>query len=304
MNRKGTSGFTLIELLVVVAILATLAGLVISRVDFARRQADMSAAAGTAAELARNIQIYEMTKGVLPDGVDSLLGSDGNISKWIYDSSPSLVPQAGAKANTKVVTLPAAVVGSLGRMGVLTVMDLDPASTYATDAGTIARSIDRALEPVKSSGAPVLVIRPGSAIWNDIYPPAVWGTPTADEQAGLGDTTRTPAGGVGSMHMPSADIIARVGAGSTDQVRNVSFGLNTDVYLVVLGIGKGCSMNGVTFTNPPVYPAPDPDSRYYRYVAVIACYGDGRRAQFKTVLDPFGRSNAGDLQQFIQAKPN
>ena len=305
-------GFTLIEMLVVIAIIAAVAGIAISRIDWVRRQADMATAAASTHSLSSNIQVYEISKGVLPDGVDSLLTpvdtnsyapASATVSKWIYDSSPSLVPKAGASGNTKVAVLPAAVIGSLGRMGVLTVMDHDTNSTYATDSGTIPRSIDRSLEPVKSSGAPFLVVRPGSSIWNAIFPPAVFGTPTTDEKAGLGDTTLSPVGGPGSMHMPAPDVIARVGNGSSDQVRNITYGLNTDVYLVLVGIGKGCSMNGVSFANPPVYSAPDPDSRYYRYVAVIACFGDGRRAQFKTVLDPFGRTNADDIQQYIQAKP-
>jgi prepilin-type N-terminal cleavage/methylation domain-containing protein len=291
--HRSLAAFTLIELLVVIAILATLAGLVISRVDFARRQADMAAAADTTAELSRNVQTYVMTKGVLPDGLDSLLNSSGTISKWIYDSSPSLVPN-GTTGNTVVVgATRTGILGSLGRMGVLSVMDLDDAATFASDAGTIKRGIVRNVDVTGSNTTPLLAIRPGSSIWNAIFPPATFGTP------GAADLTGDGAG----VNMPTADIRAQVGTGSTDYVRNISYGINTSVYLVVLGIGKGSSMNGVTLTNPPIYPAPDPDSRYYRYVTVLACFGDGRRAQFKTVLDPFGRTNADDVRQYVEAKP-
>jgi len=292
-NYAAARGFTLIELLVVVAIVATLAGLVISRVDFARRQTDMAAAAATTAELARNVQIYTMTKGVLPDGMDSLLNNTGTISKWIYDSSPSLVPN-GTTGNTVIVGATRnGILGSLGRMGVLSVMDLDDAATYASDAGTIKRGIVRNVDVTGSTTTPLLAIRPGSNIWNSIFPPATFGTPVA------ADLTTDGAG----VNMPTADIKALVGTGSTDYVRNVSYGINTSVYLVVLGVGKNSSLNGTTITSPPIYPAPDPDSRYYRYVTVVACFGDGRRAQFKTVLDPFGRTNADDISQYIQAKP-
>ena len=292
-NRTAPRGFTLIELLVVVAILATLAGLVITRVDFARRQADMAAAADTTAELSRNVQIYEMTKGVLPDGMDSLLNSSGTISKWIYDSSPSLVPN-GTTGNTVIVgATRTGILGSLGRMGVLSVMDLDDAATFASDAGTIRRGIVRNVDVTGTNTTPLLAIRPGSNIWNLIFPPATYGVIAA------GDITADGAG----VNMPTLDVQAKVGTGSTDYVRNISYGINTSVYLVVMGIGKNCSMNGTTITNPPIYPAPDPDSRYYRYVTVVACFGDGRRAQFKTVLDPFGRTNADDITQYIQAKP-
>lgn len=292
-SRTSTRGFTLIELLVVVAILATLAGIVISRVDFARRQTDMAAAAATTAELARNVQIYEMTKGVLPDGMDSLLNSSGTISKWVYDSSPSLVPN-GTTGNTVVVGATRnGILGSLGRMGVLSVMDLDDAASFASDAGTIKRGIVRNVDVTGSNTAPLLAIRPGSNIWNAIFPPATYGT------IATGDITTDGAG----VNMPTLEIQAKVGTGNTDYVRNISYGINTSVYLVVLGVGKNCSMNGTTITSPPIYPAPDPDSRYYRYVTVVACYGDGRRAQFKTVLDPFGRTNADDITQYVQAKP-
>lgn len=292
--RRTRAGFTLLELLVVVSILAVLAGLVITKIDFVRRQADMAAAADTTAELSRNIQMYVTVKGVLPDGMDSLLDSadSSRISRWIYDSSPSLVPDATPTAgNTNVSVLGTSGadrrLNSLGRMGVLTLMDLSDSAGFASDAGTVPRSIDRRTPGVD---AHVLVIRPGSSIWNQVFPPAVYGTPGASETE--------------SMFMPAADIVSRVGDGSTDQVRNVSFGINTTVSLVVMGIGRGSSMNGITMSGPPIYPAPDPESRYYRYVALVAVYGDGRRAQFKTVLDPFGRTNAAELAEFANAKPN
>ncbi len=294
-GSRTRAAFTLLELLVVVSILAVLAGLVITKIDFVRRQADMAAAADTTAELSRNIQMYVTVKGVLPDGMDSLLDSanTAQISKWIYDSSPSLVPDLATPANGNTAISVLGTSGadrrlnSLGRMGVLTLMDLSDSATFASDAGTVPRSIDRKLAGVD---AHVLVVRPGSSIWNQVFPPAVYGTPSPGETE--------------SMFMPAADIVAAVGDGSTDQVRNISFGINTTVSLVVLGIGRGNSMNGITMSGPPIYPAPDPESRYYRYVALVAVYGDGRRAQFKAALDPFGRTNAAELAEFTNAKPN
>lgn len=101
-SRIRRRALTLIELVVVIAILAILAGLLVSRVDWTRRQADMAASAETSGEVSRNVQMYLMSKGDLPEGLDSLLSSADTTVKYskIFDSPPSIITQSTVAALT------------------------------------------------------------------------------------------------------------------------------------------------------------------------------------------------------------
>ena len=65
------SGFTLIELVVVLAIIAALAGLVISQVAMLGRTTDMASSASNQAELANNIQLYFVLQKRFPCAIQS-----------------------------------------------------------------------------------------------------------------------------------------------------------------------------------------------------------------------------------------
>jgi hypothetical protein len=80
--------------------------------------------------------------------------------------------------------------------------------------------------------------------------------------------------------------------------------LGTLVSLVALGVGPGNSMNGVTMATPPQFAGPDSNLYYYRYVAIFSVYSDGRRAQLKTVIEPFGRTIDGSLSNFGTSGPD
>ncbi|HWB01213.1 MAG TPA: prepilin-type N-terminal cleavage/methylation domain-containing protein, partial [Pirellulales bacterium] len=90
MSRRR-AGFTLVELIVVVAILAALAGLVISKVDWVRRQANMAVGAESCGDVAQNIQTYIAMTEQLPNGLDTLI-TDGTSSLY---SGPTAASGSG-----------------------------------------------------------------------------------------------------------------------------------------------------------------------------------------------------------------
>jgi len=256
-RRKLAGGFTLLELVVVLAILATLAGLVVSKVDWTRRQADMAASADTCVEIAKNIQMYLNEVGDLPNGMDSLLGSSGARYSKIVASSPDMTKMTtvetfdGRSQDDDGNAVSDGRMKSLSRIGLTMVFDHDESSSDAPNSGTVPREL------VRSGANKLLCVTPGSALWNSVY----------------------PVGAPGS---------------ETDE---------TNVSLAVFGIGPGCSMIGKTMTSAPQYPHPAPREAYYRYMVVIAAYQSGERAQFKTVVDSFGRTISGALSNYYGATP-
>jgi prepilin-type N-terminal cleavage/methylation domain-containing protein len=277
MNRKR-SGFTLMELVVVVAILAAMAGLVISKIDWIRRQANMAIGAETSADVAQNIQMYLAATEELPSGLDSLVTSAGALYSGpsTGGGSGGIIGQTDDVGNiptqASVGTLSSNQLNSLFRMGMLFVNDMSTSATNASDAGTVYRSLgsySSTGKTLNTSGSFVLVTA-GSAIWNAVFPPNVW-NPTGATLSGT------------SMSIdPNGDTAS----------------------LVCLGVGPGNSMIGNTMISPPQYPGPDSNVYYYRYVAVFIVYSNGSRAQLGTVIDPYGRVIDSSIQQYSTSGPD
>ncbi len=279
VNRlKSLTGFTLVELVVVLAILVALAGLVISKVDFLRRQSTMATAAASTGDLANNIELYVTTNSAVPNGFDSLLdetgavytkliGTNDDVGNLYQALTPVPVPNAGSDKR----------LNSLVRMGMSVVNDNLSTSTNATESGTSGRLIVSGTglvpsEPITAAGGSNLALVNGSAsqgasIWKAVYPSNIW-------------TNSPPAG--------------------TTMVVDAN---GTTVSLVAFGVGSGCSLVGTTMTTPPQMAGPDTTLFYYRYVAIFAIFSDGRRAQLKTVLDSFGRTTDGDISNYNSASP-
>jgi hypothetical protein len=164
---------------------------------------------------------------------------------------------------------------SLVRMGMSFVNDHNLSSNNATDSATVARGISNDYPPgaatatvSPNSSATLALVNVGSSIWNSVYPANLWVNATKTGTTMVIDSNSNYAS------------------------------------LVALGVGPGNSMNGTTMVTPPQYPGPDSNFYYYRYVAIFAVYSDGRRAELKTVIEPFGRTIDSELSNFNSSTPN
>ncbi|MFN4259446.1 MAG: prepilin-type N-terminal cleavage/methylation domain-containing protein [Gemmataceae bacterium] len=115
-NGSTRKGFSLLELVVVLVILAIVAGMVVSIVDWLRRSANYGVASNNQGALLHNLQLYRTTfgNGMYPDRFDSLLGADGQPSIWLHSE---LVGKIAAGS------LNGEEFASLDRSGIKTVMD-------------------------------------------------------------------------------------------------------------------------------------------------------------------------------------
>lgn len=278
MTRRR-SAFTLMELIVVVAILAAMAGLVISKVDWIRRQANMAIGAEASADVAQNIQTYIATTERLPSGLDSLLNSGTTTlySGPTGSTGGGIIGQVDGVGNLPSYLVPTSVtysstdksLNSLFRVGMSFVNDHNTSATNANDSGTVQQLIGTISGGASSfTTANLCLVKTGTSLWNSIYPQNVWGATYVD-----------------TTHMA-------INQGTV----NVS--------LVALGIGPNNSMIGATMVSPPQYAGPNSNIYYYRYVAIFSLYSDGSRAQLKAVCDPYGRTIDSSIQQYSTSGPD
>lgn len=162
-GRKVVAGFTLLELVVAVAILAVLAGLVVGKFDWSRRQADMAASASSCCDLGSNIQTYLNEVGHFPDGMDTLLDTSGQRYSKIIASAPDMTKMTTVETFNGADAADGRI-ASMSRIGIKMAFDHDPASTDASSSGTVPRTYNRTGSNV------MLCVTPGSALWNQIYP--------------------------------------------------------------------------------------------------------------------------------------
>jgi prepilin-type N-terminal cleavage/methylation domain-containing protein len=171
---RARRGFTLLELVVVLAILATLAGLVISQVAMFGRSTDMAASAKTQADIANNLQMFFVLQKRFPQYMDSLLLSDGAAPTGVY--GPVNDPVTGQQvrglpasspalhADLTLGTLTANQRRSFTRCGFDVVMDHSASVVNSNDSGTLQRTLP-------SSGTmQAAVITPGSPAAMKVYP--------------------------------------------------------------------------------------------------------------------------------------
>ncbi|MBL8825570.1 MAG: prepilin-type N-terminal cleavage/methylation domain-containing protein [Planctomycetaceae bacterium] len=97
--ESARRGLTLIELVVVIAVLTTLAALVVPRLDFLKAQADHAASASTAADLATLLQTYRTSTNSYPT-LDSLVDTAGAIVNSSANPGGALFPDDTSPALT------------------------------------------------------------------------------------------------------------------------------------------------------------------------------------------------------------
>jgi prepilin-type N-terminal cleavage/methylation domain-containing protein len=210
-------GLTLIELVLVLAILSTVAGLVIPQVANLGRSSDMAASAKTQADLANNIQLHFLELKRFPQGMDSLLVGTGGTPTGVFlaqdldgdgaqdtglpDSGPHLDDQLTMTNLSTLDTGGSQFVRSLQRSGFDFVFDHDASVPNSNDSGTTQRNLT-------GSGIQVATILTGSDIAEAIF-------------------------------------------ASTNGV------IPSDIVLVAMGVGPRNSLLGKTAMNAPIYPGND-----------------------------------------------
>ena len=176
-------GYSLIELVVVLMILAIVAGLTVSLVDWLRRSADKAAASNIMGSLLSNVQLYRTTIGLYPDQFDSLTDPTGT----------ALYAKLHDELRTERLTLDTAGLStgelrSLTRVGITTVMDHDAAAEFPGNSGLKLRLL--------AASSKLALITQGEVI-NSIYPPA---GDTAVSGSGLPTGVKLVALGFGPMN--------------------------------------------------------------------------------------------------------
>lgn len=257
-NQSGARGFTLLELIVVLAILVGLAGLAVAKLDLLQLKAEKASAGMDMRNISRLIQTFRATSNFYPNNWDSLLhqgttlqqaGAPGAIP-LVAGLDPGIAGGNGFTSPKLAVSAPLTdgQVKSLARLGITRVYDHD-ASTSVPYANGFTVGRDIAAGTVLAT---INTATPdGLKIMNSIYPtprPVGWTT---------GDPEPIPA--------PPA---------------NRS--------LVVLGLGKWCTVIGSTDQNavisePPTYPYSN-DLYYNRYLAVFEIDNGGGRCRLVAVL--------------------
>jgi len=128
-----SAGFTLIELVVVVGILVALAGIVLPKLDIYQLKANKGIAAANIGGVSRYVQTFRITHNVYPDNFDSLLTNTGVLwAPGAPGTTPGIDPQlvggppAGSPTKLTTTTIVGDELRSLTRMGITTILDVDP----------------------------------------------------------------------------------------------------------------------------------------------------------------------------------
>lgn len=264
-SARWKQGFTLIELILVIAILAILAGVVISRFGDVDRGAKLKASVASLGEMTRTMDIYKtVSKGKFPDGFDSLLDVDDTSA--VYPGNGDAQENGGVWSGWLTVDgLTAGEYQSLLRcasntdgpppFGVqLTVYDHDTAATDAnlSTADTAARVLNN------TGNSNVAFVDPTTATGESIY-----------EQFNLDASDTT--------------------------FRLVALGIGPHCTLV------GRNKFDVALAEAPLVddPAPNADFAYRRIVLLFRVSGESQYfAEYVGAVTPYGKTAAA-LRTFV-----
>lgn len=145
MRKKIKNNFTLLEVAVVLLVVVALAGLVAPLALGYAQRSHGSTGAGNIAQLAMNINRFEVENFEMPDGWDSLI-----------DDAGAVYPGGGAFTAVDATTIDAGLVSKLSDVGITKVFDFVAADGYSTFGGA------KTSETI--SGTTVLATVAGSAV--------------------------------------------------------------------------------------------------------------------------------------------
>ena len=294
------SGMTLIELIVVIAILASVAGLVISAVSMLGRASDMAVSAATQADLTNNIQQHFVLQKRYPQGLDSLLVSDGT-------ATPIIGGVYGPVVLNKTTSLYEAVDGATVISGYDTDNQLNGLPLAGPDLwkslvkGTLTSNQRRSL----TRGGLDWVFDHYQTINSAQANAALTPTNSNGSAVFRRDLTASTSFCVLDANLVAPNTFAQT---MLKQLAPRDFSTGTYIpevgtQVVAFGVGPQCSLLGTTLTNIPTYPGND--GKYYgRYVVYFKVYESGERASLLGVSDAYGRLPDYTQGQFNEALPN
>lgn len=263
------AGMTLIELVVVVAILAVLAGLVLPRLDNIMVRANKSQGASNMHGVSRYVQTHMVMNNVYPDNWDSLLDTAGN--RWTagtplgqntvpstdWGLHPSLTSGPAPLGRNRLTTSTIATtteLRSLARMGISTVLDVDPALVNANSPGNAFRAGNGGVARTLAVGGAIATLADGVGLIKYFYPQS-------------NDTAAT---------------------------------LPPNKRIIVLGLGRSCTINADTLQEPPSYHNQDMLKFYYRYLCVFEFDTTGGRARLLGSLAADGDTIEEEIVDFYK----
>lgn len=267
-------GFTLVELLVVVAVLATVAALVIPRLGFAEERAAAATAAVGAGQLVSNLETYKVSTRSYPLGLDSLLAdtdADGTPDElyqnlWWHAAGPPTSPGFGPRVY-------------------LAMQQLDPTGTD---------SYEQSLGHAFSSPG-------GSVYFHDHDTDAA--TPVNDSGILRRDVTFAATDLFAFVDDTTAGFITPIIGQPLMDAAGYPDGLPAGTRLVAFGVSSRSGLIGETMATAPLHTENDNGS-YARYLAIYAVYANGKSADLKVVVDSQGVGPGGNIASYEALAPN
>lgn len=157
-GKRERRGLTLIELVIVIAILTVLGGLVVQTFPSLMKRTHISKCSDTIAALNRTWGEAYALNMRYPDRCDSLLQADGSKFTKLQPTLSDLVTPT---------TLTAAEATALSKIGVRTVVDLDPSATDVTYDCAPLTAVKRPLAAGGNVALLPLPLASSSSEWNE-----------------------------------------------------------------------------------------------------------------------------------------
>jgi len=292
-NRLGKA-FTLLELLIVVAILALVGGLVIVAYEGLLGQAAKATSANTISSLSDAVRSYQILERALPDDMDTLVAVGVNTATTTFD--PLRFDNQAVSYNAGIPPiLTAAINPQLAARLILIQISLEQRLNLQAAGIDTIRYLD-----VRGEGeGGRLDLRGGSGLPAEVGPVRRIDIPSHLFDAPMPGMGANRGRGF-SLNLRASQPALQPHLASWNSgeggYENVKLGAPPTSTLIVLGIGKNCSLvnaagdvDAVT-TNARLATAPFfgdvAKGEYPNYLLVIDV--DQRPARFITVIDPTG----------------
>lgn len=281
MRLKGKQGgFTLLELLVVVAVLAIVAGTMITAMSGQEKRAASGAAASSIATVESLLRTYYKSSATLPDGLDAL------VSESVATSVPTALSTSAQLLSSDIIGTKLAKDTS-GTGDKIKAVSLDQTYIDALRAAGITKVRVLAREAVNESTADVcatskvenVALPCDQAMSRVDIPGRMFDNPTSGKNRGRGFPVDLPTGGTGAVAaLPvwksgaTCDAsVAETDPAQTGGADNLKLGASKCSVLVALGFGNNVTV-GLNGEKPQMNSAPAYGAmlanQYNRYIAL------------------------------------